>query len=169
MERETRMVILNRQDLDNRVLLPLSQSSPNSKSSVPSSNSTTQWCKCKPCNRMVVHQLKCFINAMIRTLISSDLSSNRLQPRVTRSRRSRGWTRTLNPMLKSPYRCRLRATVVPSLRPHGLFSIIRMLLTAKMVPVATLNLSSAMLKVGEASLLASDPGPLSLFLSRTSL
>lgn len=72
-------------------------------------------------------------------------------------------------MLRSRCRCRLRVTAVPSPTHHGLFSIILMLLTVKMEPPVTLSLFSAMLKVGEALLQASDPGLLSLFQSKISL
>jgi hypothetical protein len=67
-------------------------------------HSTMQWCKCKPCNRTEQILPKCFINAMIGTLISSDLS-NKHQIKGSHSRRFNVSTKMLNQMLRQHSKC----------------------------------------------------------------
>lgn len=153
MVMETSKRIINPPDQDNHQLLLLSPSILNSKFWARSSNrfsNTMRWCRCKQCSRMEVLQLKCFISAMTRTLISSNLSISP-QLRVILSRRFSAWTRMSNLMLTLHFRCQLNHSVLLSRKPPGLFSTIQ--LTVKMEPV-TPNQSSAMLRAEEASLAA---------------
>ena len=157
MEMESRSII-NRLDQGSHQLSPPSPSSLSSKCWAHNNNrfnsSTIQWCRCKPCSRMVGTQLKCFTKPTRRTPISSDPSSS-LPATPSLSPRSSAWMRTLNRTRTSPFKCRSNRNALPSHKLHGLFSTV--FLTVKMASV-TLSQCLAMSRAERAMHQASDRG-----------